>query len=151
MAEVDLAGIAFGVGDEFLQVFGGKILAQRDDAEGLCHHGYGCERVGLERQHRIDRVSGGIGAGIADRDGVAVRLSTRGTRQRGRAAGAGDILDHDRLPEARAHLLGDGARDDIGGTAGRERHDHGDRAFRIVLCERGAGINNERPGGGNSG
>jgi hypothetical protein len=138
MAEIDLAGVAFGVGDEFLQVFGRKILAQRHDAEGLCHHSDGRERVGLERQHRIDRVGGGIGAGVADRDGVAVRLGTRGPRQRGRAAGAGDILDHDRLPERRTHLLGDGARDHVRGAAGRKWHDHGDRVFRIILGKRGA-------------
>ena len=100
MAEIDLAGICLGVGDELLQVLRRKILAQRDDAEGLRDHRDRHEGFRRERQFRIDRVGRGIGAGIADRDGVAVRLGARGARQRGRAAGAGDVLDHDRSGRA---------------------------------------------------
>ena len=40
-------------------------------------------------------------------------------------------------PSADAHLLGDGARDHVRGAAGRERHDHGDGTFGVVL--RGSG------------
>ena len=54
-----------------------------------------------------------------------------------RAAGAADVLDHQRLAERLAHLLGDDARDHVARAAGRERHDHGDGAVGIVL-RRGA-------------
>ena len=37
------------------------------------------------------------------------------------------------LAERLRHMVGDDARDDVGRTAGRERHDHGDGARRIGL------------------
>ena len=104
----------------------------------------GHEGFRRERQLGIDRIGRRTGAGIADGDGVAVGLGTRRAGQRGRAAGARDILDHDRLPERLCHLLGNRARDDVGGAAGRERHDHGDGAFREVL---GVGSGSERKHG----
>ena len=133
MAEIDLAGILLRVGDEFLQVLGRKILAQRDDTEGFRDDRNGCERFRRERQLRIDRIGRSTGARIADGDGVAIGLGPRRACQRGRAAGARDILDHDRLSERLAHLFGDRARDHVRGAAGRERHDHGDGSLGIVL------------------
>ena len=50
-----------------------------------------------------------------------------------RAAGAGDILDQDRLPERLPHALAEHARQRIGRPAGGEWHDDGDRFRWIVL------------------
>jgi hypothetical protein len=50
-----------------------------------------------------------VGAGIADRDGAAVRLGAGRTGEPGRSAGAGNILDDDALAEDGAHLFGDDA------------------------------------------
>src|SRR5262245_48188967 len=52
-------------------------------------------------------------------------------------AAAGAVLDHHRLAPSRRKLLADDARQDVGGPAGRKRHDDLDRPNRIVgLCER---------------
>ena len=99
MPQIDLTGIALGVSDELLQVLRRKILAQRNDAERLRHHGDWCERVRRESQLGIDGIGGRIGAGIADRDGIAVGFRARDARQRNRAAGAADILDHHGLAQ----------------------------------------------------
>ena len=133
MTEIDLAGIFPGVGDEVGEILGREILAQRDDAEGLRHHRNRNERIRRKRQFRIDRVGRGTGAGVADRNGITIRLGARRPRERGRTAGARDILDHDRLPERLAHLFGHRARDHVRTAAGRERHDHGDGTFWEIL------------------
>jgi hypothetical protein len=61
-----------------------------------------------------------------DRDRRAVgRGAGHGGGRRG-AAGAGTRLDHDRLAEAPAEMLGDQARDDVDIRARREPVNHGD-------------------------
>ena len=45
----------------------------------------------------------------------------------------------DRLAERRAHLVGDDARDDVGGAAGREPDENPDRLVDLVLCDGGNG------------
>ena len=50
---------------EFLHIVGGKVLAQRDDAEGLRHHRDRHEGIRRERQIRIDRVGRRTGAGLS--------------------------------------------------------------------------------------
>ena len=67
-----LPGLLLRIGDEFLQVLGRKILAQRDDAEGFRDDRDRREGFRRERQFRIDRIGRRTGAGIADGDGVAV-------------------------------------------------------------------------------
>jgi hypothetical protein len=55
------------------------------------------------------------------------------------AAGAERVLDHDLCAERARHVLADDTGDDIGRSAGRERHDQRDVLGRIVLraCRRG--------------
>jgi len=67
---------------------------------------------------------------------IAVIGGARRARCGGGAAGADHVLDDDGLTERLRHMAGDDARDDIGRTACRERHDHGDAARRIGLSLR---------------
>jgi hypothetical protein len=59
-----------------------------------------------------------------------------------RAVGARAIVDDHRLLEAFGQFRGDQPRRDVGGAAGRERHDHADVAFGI------RGALRDRRGGG---
>ena len=72
-------------------------------------------------------------AGISQQDGVAVGRALRDRAAADGAAGAAAVVDHDRLAEHLAHLVGDDAPDDGGAAAGRERHDQRDRPVGIVL------------------
>ena len=76
-------------------------------------------------------------APVPDAQRVAVARRLRHAPDADIAAGAGHVLDHDRLPERAAHALGEQARDRVGRPAGRIRHDDGDRAVREGLraCE----------------
>ena len=67
---------------------------------------------------------------VIDQDGRAVGRRARDALVRDRAAGAGDILDDDALPQRASHMRGDQARHDIGAAAGRVRIDDRDRARR---------------------
>ncbi len=75
-----------------------------------------------------------------DHKGVAVRRGFRRRLRREGAAGAGPVLDDDRLPEALGELVAEGARNDVDRAAGRKRHKEMDRLRRIgVLGKRGGG------------
>jgi hypothetical protein len=81
---------------------------------------------------RIERGRRRLRAHIADRDGVAVGLRLDGAGHAQGPAGAADVLDHQRLAERARHMLADKAGYDIGRSARRERHDHGDRLIWIL-------------------
>src|SRR5262249_7327574 len=67
---------------------------------------------------------------------VTVRRRLRDLNRSERRVGARTIFDHHRLAERLAHLLGDDPRQDVGGAAGRKRHDDPDRTVREVLLRR---------------
>ena len=68
------------------------------------------------------------------RDGVAVGLRRRRHGRRSdRAAAAGLVVDRDRLAQHLGGAFGDRAHRDVGRSAGRPRHDQGDRLGRIIL------------------
>ena len=54
----------------------------------------------------------------------------RGRRQGG--AGAGPVLDHERLPELFVQLVSEQPRDQVGRAARGKRHHEGDGALRIL-------------------
>ena len=74
----------------------------------------------------------------AEQDRVAVRRALGDRARADGAAGAAAVVDHDRLLEGFAQLVGDRAGDDAGAAAGRERNDQRDRLCRIVLRTRAA-------------
>jgi hypothetical protein len=87
----------------------------------------------------IDDAVHHVGADVADADRVAIGC---GVRELAHGYGAGrprDVVDDDLLAELLAHALAHDARHEIGRTAGRERHDHGDRLGGIGLGEGWAG------------
>src|SRR6266851_9811007 len=67
---------------------------------------------------------------------VAVRLCLRDRPGSDGAAGAGAIVDDDGLAKLLADALADQSRQDIGDAAGAGRHDHLDRAGRVILRHR---------------
>ena len=87
--------------------------------------------IGIERRVDRERARG-------DQERVAVGLGLGDLARRDGAAGAAAVLDHDGLAEARAHPLGDDARDHVVAAAGRVGHDQRDRTGRIVRRLRAA-------------
>src|SRR5262249_16220002 len=77
-----------------------------------------------------DRGNEHLRAGIAEQEGVTVRLRARHLGGAGYAASAAPVFGHHRAEE-RLHLLGPKPADDIGGAAGREWNDEPDGATGI--------------------
>ena len=126
------------LGDELLEVGGREILARHDQdrragrqADRLEVLGRVVFEVGIERGRRAVR------AHVPHHDRVAVRLRLRAARDAGGAAGAGDVLDDELLAERLREVFADDAGDDVGRSAGGERHDDGDRTGRVVLRKGG--------------
>ena len=75
---------------------------------------------------RIDGTVENMRSPVTDDDGVAVRRRARHSDARQRARCASDVFDDDGLPQRPSHLLGEDARQHVGGPAGGERHDERD-------------------------
>ncbi|MNY12395.1 hypothetical protein D3C86_1454740 [compost metagenome] len=146
-----LARILLQLFDEALEVLGGKFRVHR-------HHVGGVGKVGdrLEILDRIvrqvlrtaSRIHGHRRHG-GDGQRVAVGVGARGL---GRADGAtrAALVFHDhRLAEFLAHALRHEARDDVGGTAGRERNDHADGLAGVFVG--GVGDGDAKRAGGAGG
>jgi hypothetical protein len=83
---------------------------------------------------------------VAESERIAVGIGARGARRAGGAAGTGDILDEELLPERAGELVSDDAAGDVSRPAGGERHHDRDRTRRIILRLRAgnAGQRNQR-------
>ena len=141
-AHHDAVRLGFRGVDELLQRLVGLLVVDHDD-----------HRVGDEARDR-DEIGAGefrraaeqlvdLGKARDRRDvgeqRVAVGLGIRGELRADRAGRAGLGLDHHRLLDHRLEHGGERARHHIGGAAGRERIDEGDRARRVILRERRRG------------
>ena len=135
-----LAGIGFRVSDELRH----SVRRHRR----VHHHGVG--HVGEQRQrgkilHAVERHGGeqsvvhGVHAHGVEQNGVAVGCRACDRAGTDVAGGAGAVLDHDRLAHRLVQMLADDARQDVGRSAGRPRHDQRDRTARIGLREGGRG------------
>ena len=85
-------------------------------------------------------------AHVAERQRIAIGIGACGSRRACRAAGTGDVLDDELLPERARELVRDDASGDVGRSAGGERHDYRHRASGIALRLRvaNAGERNQR-------
>jgi hypothetical protein len=87
-------------------------------------------------QLRVRARGDGVRAGGAEGEGVAVGRRLRRHVRADGAAGAGLVLDHDRLAEALAQLLRHDARDDVGGAARREADHQLHRTVGVIGLRR---------------
>ena len=141
-----LSGLAFSQRDQPLQIVGRQALLA-DDQQRLAADLD--DRLEILQQIELQRVEAAgqhVRGRGADAQRVAVGGRAHGAADAEAAGGASDILDHHGLAENRPHLLGQKARQRVGGPAGRERHDHGDRTRRIVLGRGDAGRRQDRAG-----
>ncbi len=133
-AHVDLAGIGLGVGDQFRHRLRRECRRcdqherQRDEAADRRDVAQEVERQ-LLVEGGVDRVGGG-----GQQDGVAVGRRADHRLRRDVVGGAGLVLDHHRLAEALRQEVGHDPRQDVGGAAGRIRHDPADRPGREVAA-----------------
>jgi hypothetical protein len=137
------AGLGFRERDEFLHVARRHAWMHGEQPRHQRHHRDRREVlervVGQRLVHmRIDRMG-------ADQQAQCVAIG-RGPRQRVGAddvVAAGLVVDDDGLPECFGQLLADRARQHIGRTARRQRHDDADGLRRVglllCLCMRAAG------------
>ena len=77
-------------------------------------------------------------AHLPELDGVAVGAGAHGSDRAGGAAGAGDILDDELLPERAREVLGNDAANNVARSAGSERNYDRDRPVRIGFRPAGA-------------
>ncbi len=133
-ADIELAGIGLGVGDQLRHV------AHRDVLAG--DHDVGDDRHEADRREVLQRIVAGTAVergadrhrgGAADEQRVAVGLRRCGRAAGERAAGARAIVDDHLLAERGRQLLADQPPHDIDRAAGRERHDQPDRARGILV------------------
>ena len=81
---------------------------------------------------------------IAHQQRVAVRGRFHHAGHADCAAGADDIFDHDLLPQSTGHVIGQDARNDVGGAARRKRDHNGDLTLGIGAL---SGRGNSQQGG----
>ena len=129
----DLARIGARVGDEFGN---GVRLDLGIDDQRVRHPAHDRDRDEL---HRVEAELG-IEIVIDDErrrrrreQRVAVGIGFGGDLRADVAGGAGPVLDDDGLSPFARQPVADHARHDVGGAAGRERHDDLDRAGGIIL------------------
>src|SRR6202011_5749505 len=87
---------------------------------------------------RIKRHRGSVRAHLPELDGVAVGAGAHGSDRAGGAAGAGDILDDELLPERAREIVSDDAANNVARSAGSERNDDRYRPVRTGLRPAGA-------------
>ena len=126
-AERDLAGIGLGIRHQLLD---GLERLRRIGHQQVRHQRHARERGEIldriEPQFRVQALVDGVGADRAHEDRVAIGRGARHELGADIAAGAGAVVDDDRLAKVLADELPQHARQDVGGAAGRERDDDRD-------------------------
>ncbi len=126
-----LARIGPGVGDELLEVARGHGFVDHDRGRRVAEN--------IDSDEILERIVGRVvhdrgnehlRAGIAEQEGVTIRLCAGDLGGAGYAASAASVLRHHRA-EDRLHLLRPQPADDIGGPARRERNHEPDGAIGI--------------------
>ena len=133
-AELHPGLVCLGVGDELPQAAHRQILARDEDARRLGGEADRREIAGrVIKRLLVERLVIGVGAGVADEEGIAVRRRLRDAHAARHAGGGADVLDHDRLSQELAHVLRLDARAGVDAASGRERHDERDGPCRPGL------------------
>ena len=119
---IEFALIGLRVGDELLEVVGGKVLADREQFRLLGDQSDWLEILfRVIPKVRIENGRCGVRSHVTGYDGVAVGSSTRGAERAKRAARTADIFNHELLPEIAGEDVSYDPAGDIGRSAGRER------------------------------
>jgi hypothetical protein len=140
-ADAELAGIALRKGDKLGQVAHRQVVV---DQQQQRHPGHAGDRRevfrDVERQRRIERGPDEIG-GRGRQDRVAVRGGLDHATGGDIAAGTGTMFEREGLAETRRQQFADGGGQLVGGSAGCERNDPGDRPGGIGLgpCRKRSG------------
>ena len=144
IAVVDLAVIGLGVGDELREIVRRQILPRDDDQRIGREHADRLERPRIERRLGKHQMRDAVAELRDAQQRVAVGRRTQHLLDADTAAGAArPVLDHHLLAERRARLLAGVAAQQVGGAAGRKRHDQRDRA---ASGKRPAPARSRRPG-----
>ena len=139
-AELHLALVLLGVGDELLEAVDRQVLAHRQDDRHLGEQRHRRELLDrIVERLLVERLALGMRADRAEHDLVAVGRRGRDALRAGHAACAADVLDHDLLAQDLAHARRHDTAEHVGRAAGRERNDHRDRTGRVVLRSHHAG------------
>ena len=132
-AEIDFAGIFLGHFDDV-----GDRMCRRRWVDHKHQRGRSGKRYsdkvlrGIDGHLAIERGGHGASRLAAHHQGVTVRIGFRQILGCDQPAGAGAVLDHNRLAENFGHLLRDDARRHVGAAAGREADEHPDRVVGIT-------------------
>src|SRR5580704_3251148 len=139
MPELDVASRCLRPFEEFIEVVRRQRRPRRERRDGVVDEADRHEVLDrVESEIRVERHAGRERI-LVQQDRVAVRLGARGARSRDHAAGAADVLDHDRLVERLLERRLDDARDGVVDAAGRECDEHRDGTGRIGLRRGGTG------------
>jgi hypothetical protein len=133
-----LVRIGLQPGDQLLEILRREILPHHSDIGILRQAGDRYEVLLDVVVQIVDRAVGDVRRPVADAHRVAVRRGVHGAADADGTVGAGDVLDHDRLAERRAHRLTQGPRHRVDRSAGTIGNDEGHRAVRVVLGAGGA-------------
>jgi hypothetical protein len=100
MGHVQLVAVRLRVGDELLEIVRRKIASGCNQQRKLDYYANRLE-VGLRpvREVWVKGGSDGMGAHVAHKDGVAIRVGALGAERPGRATCTRDVLDDDLLPK----------------------------------------------------
>ena len=141
-AELHLAFVCLDIGDELLEIVHRQVLAGNQDA---WRFRYQSDRLeigrGIVEWLLVEALVEGVGAGVADQEGVAVGRRLGHTLAAGHAGRRADVLHDDRLTEKLAHALRLDTGAHVDAAAGRKWDHEGHRSGRPIL--RG-GVRRER-------
>ena len=139
---IELAGIGLGVGDQLLHVLHGQRGRHQQHAGGIGHmrdrREILLDVVGQAR-HQMRRNRMRAARGEQQRRAIRSRLHAFGRTNR--AARTGLVVDDELLAQILRNALRDHARNQIGRTARRKRHDH---AHRLARPRIGGGVGKRR-------
>ena len=138
VGKIDFLLVGFEVGEQFFRVLRRQVLARNQrhrHVHDQAHVFEAGQRVvtqlakkGRSRRHAV----------VVDQEGIAVRFRRSDELRAARAAGTGPGFHDDSLAERARHRRRQDARQDIGRSAGRERHNQRDGALGIVRKRRAA-------------